>query len=81
MLCSTIGRTLALQERAPPSHRMNTEKAAWLANIRAEAEAPGAFLVILPSRTGSMALFADEILDKSDDELLAFIAERSAEQA
>jgi hypothetical protein len=56
---------------------MNTDKAAWLANIRAEAQAPGAFLVIVPAKVGSIAIFADEILGKSDAELLAFIAERS----
>lgn len=59
---------------------MNIDKAAWLANIRAEAEAPGAFLVIVPKQVGTIAIFADEILGKSDDELLAFIAARSEER-
>ncbi|WP_156116686.1 hypothetical protein [Massilia sp. 9096] len=58
---------------------MNTEKNAWLANIRAEAEAPGAVLVIARAQTGAIAIFPDEILGKSDDELLAFIAARSEE--
>lgn len=59
---------------------MNTEKNAWLANLRAEAQAPGAVLVIVPRPGGSIAIFPDEILDKSDEELVAFIAARSAEK-
>jgi hypothetical protein len=60
---------------------MNTDKAAWLANIRAEAEAPGAVLVIVPAKAGSIAIFPDEIAGKSDDELLAFIAGRTGGDA
>lgn len=76
-LCSTIVQAL-VSRQAPSLLHMNTDKAAWLANIRAEAEAPGAVLVIVPAKAGSIAIFPDEIIGKSDDELLAFLAARSA---
>jgi hypothetical protein len=47
---------------------------AWLANVRAEAVAPGAVLVIVRGPAGSVAIFPEDIVARSDDELLAFIA-------
>jgi hypothetical protein len=59
---------------------MSPETAAWLANVRAELAAPGALLVTVPTKTGSVAIFPEDIVARSDDELLAFIAGRLAEQ-
>jgi hypothetical protein len=59
---------------------MSPETAAWLANVRAKAAAPGALLVTVRGPAGSVAIFPDEIVGKSDDELLAFIDSRLAEQ-
>lgn len=49
------------------------EARALLANVRAEAEAPGALVVIVGGR---VAIFPEDIVGKSDDELLAYIAAR-----
>jgi hypothetical protein len=59
---------------------MSPDTAAWLANVRAEAEAPGALLVVVRGRSRSVAIFPEDIVGKSDDELLAYIAKRLAEQ-
>jgi hypothetical protein len=59
---------------------MSPEAASWLANVRAEAAAPGALFVIVRSKTASVAIPPEDIVGKSDDELLAFIAGRLAEQ-
>jgi hypothetical protein len=58
---------------------MSTETAAWLANVRAELAA-GALLVTVAGTSGSVAIFPEDIVGKSDNELLAFIARRLAEQ-
>lgn len=58
---------------------MSPDTAAWLANVRAEAAAPGALLVVVRDRSRSVAIFPDQVVGKSDDELLAFIASRLAE--
>jgi hypothetical protein len=58
---------------------MSPDAVAWLANVRAEAAAPGALLVVVRDRSRSVAIFHEDIVGKSDDELLAFIAERLAE--
>jgi hypothetical protein len=55
---------------------MNPETAAWLANVRAEAAAPGALIVTVDGR---VAIFPEDIVALSDDELLAFIDSRLAE--
>jgi hypothetical protein len=57
---------------------MKPEAVALLANVRAHAADPSVFLVIIPRKTrgGSVAIFAEDIVGKSDDELLAFIAAR-----
>lgn len=59
---------------------MSPASAAWLANVRAEAAAPGALFVILRGPTRRVAIHPEDIVGKSDDELLAFIAGRLAEQ-
>lgn len=61
---------------------MSLETAALLANVRAQAADPSVFLVIIPRKTrgGSVAIFPEDIVGKSDDELQAFIADRLAEQ-
>lgn len=58
---------------------MGRENAAWLARIRAEAESPDALLVVVPGKAGSMAIFAEDVVGRSDEELLAYIAARRAE--
>jgi hypothetical protein len=57
------------------------ETAAWLANIRAEAADPSTVLVIVSGKTGRVTIFPDEIVGKSDDELLAVIAARLADRS
>jgi hypothetical protein len=59
---------------------MSPETAAWLANVRAEAAAPGAVLVTVHGPAGSVAIFPDQVVGKSDNELLALIVARLAEQ-
>lgn len=51
---------------------MSPDISAWLAKLRAEAEEPGTIIVC----TGRLRLLPEEIVGKSDDELLAFISER-----
>lgn len=52
------------------------EARVWLANIRAEAEAPGALVVVVGGR---VAIFPEDIVARSDDELPAYIARRLKE--
>ena len=59
---------------------MRPATVAWLANLRAEAAAPGAILVIVRGPARSVTFSPYEIVGKSDDELLAFIAGRLTEQ-
>lgn len=51
---------------------MDPRVTAWLAKLRAEAEAPGTILVCV----GRLRLLPEDIVGKSDDELLAFVCER-----
>lgn len=59
---------------------MRPEIAAWLANVRAEAEAPGALMIPVTGsvrgRPARALIFPDEIVGKSDEELLALVRER-----
>ncbi|WP_288379828.1 hypothetical protein [uncultured Massilia sp.] len=48
---------------------MDARTTAWLAKLRAEAEVPGTILVC----AGRLRLRPDEIVGKSDDELLAHV--------
>jgi hypothetical protein len=59
---------------------MSPETAAWLANVRAEAAAPGALIVTIVGKSGSVAISPEDIVGKTDVELLAFIAGRLAEK-
>jgi hypothetical protein len=59
---------------------MSPATAAWLATVRAEAAAPGALFVIVRGPAGRVAIPPEHIVGKSDDELLALIAARLAEQ-
>jgi len=58
---------------------MSPETAAWLANVRAEL-ADGALLVTVSNDLGSVAIFPEDLVGKTDDELLAFIRRRLSEQ-
>ena len=55
---------------------MSPDAAAWLANVRAEAAAPGALFVVIRGPHGPVAIDPHDIVGKSDDELQAFIAGR-----
>ena len=59
---------------------MSTETAACLANVRAEAAAPGALLVAVPGIAGTLPIYPQDIVGKSDDELLAFVRKRLADR-
>lgn len=59
---------------------MSPETAAWLANLRAEAAAPGALLVAVHGERGPVAIYPNETVGKSDDELLACVSRRLAER-
>jgi hypothetical protein len=55
---------------------MRPATTAWLANVRANAAPPGTTFVIVRGPAGSVAVTPDEIVGKSDEELLAFIVGR-----
>jgi hypothetical protein len=59
---------------------MSPDTAAWLANVRAEAAAPGALLVVVRDRSRSVAIFPEDIVGKPDDELAEFIVARLDKQ-
>jgi hypothetical protein len=59
---------------------VSPDTAVLLANVRAEAAAPGALLVVVRDRSRSVAIFPEDVVGKPDDELQAFIARRLAEQ-
>ncbi|WP_198116921.1 hypothetical protein [Massilia rhizosphaerae] len=58
---------------------MGPDPAAWLANVRTEAAAPGTLLIVVRDRSRAVAIFPDQVVGKSDEELLAFIAARLEE--
>jgi hypothetical protein len=58
---------------------MRPETVAWLANVRAEAEVPGTIVVVIGPPGRKVAIFPEDIVGKSDDELLAFIGRRLTE--
>jgi hypothetical protein len=47
--------------------------------VRADAAPPGTVYVVISGPAGTVAVFPKDILDKSDDELLAYIAGRLSE--
>lgn len=49
---------------------MDARTTAWLAKLRAEAEVPGTIIVC----TGRLRIPPDDIVGKSDDELLAYVS-------
>jgi len=55
---------------------MSPATTAWLANVRAEAVAPGAFMIVIQSTKDRVVIFPDEVVGKSDEELLAFVRGR-----
>jgi hypothetical protein len=60
---------------------MSRQSDVWLAKLRDQAREPGVLLVIVRRPIGgSIAIFPDEILSKSDDELRAFLHARLAER-
>jgi hypothetical protein len=61
---------------APPKPALLPATTAWLANIRAEAAGPRALVVVVKGPRGPVAIFPEDVVGKSDDELLAFIASR-----
>jgi hypothetical protein len=61
---------------APPTPALLPATTAWLADIRGEAAAPRALVIVVKGPRGSVAIFPEDIVGKSDDELLAFIASR-----
>jgi hypothetical protein len=58
---------------------MRPATVAWLAKVRADAAPPGTVYVVISGPAGTVAVFPKDILDKSDDELLAYIAGRLSE--
>lgn len=59
---------------------MSPAAAAWLAKLRADAAPPGTVFVIVSGPAGSVAIPAEDIVGKSDNELMAFMVRRLAEQ-
>jgi hypothetical protein len=59
---------------------MRIDIAAQLANVRAAAALPGARFVTVRGPAGAVTLSTKDIVGKPDNELLAVIAERLAEQ-
>jgi hypothetical protein len=59
---------------------MRPDVLAWLATVRAEAEVPGTIAVVLGPPERQVAIPQQDIVGKSDEELLAFIARRLAEK-
>jgi hypothetical protein len=55
---------------------MSPNNAAQLANVRAAAALPGARFITVHGPAGSVTIHPNDIVGKSDDELLAFIADR-----
>jgi len=58
---------------------MRPETASWLAKLRADAAPPGTAFVIVRGPAGAVAIPPDEIVGKSDEELLVFIGQRLTE--
>ena len=50
----------------------------WLANLRIQATEPGTLFVAIKSRAGRLVMYPEDILDKSDEQLLSQIRRRLA---
>lgn len=72
-------RRKAQRRSTLPQSSISPENSARIAKIRAEAAEPGTLVVVVPGNAGSVAISPDEIVARSDDELLAFIAVRLGE--
>lgn len=61
---------------------MSPATTAWLANVRAEAAAPDCLTVIVTGTVRGqprrVAIFPDDVVGKTDDELFAFVRARLA---
>ena len=55
---------------------MRPESAAMIANLRTELAAPGALYVAIRSSDRMVAIFPDDLVGKTDRQLLAFVRER-----
>ena len=55
---------------------MKSETTEWLANLRMQATEPGTLFVAIRGRAGRLLVYPEEILCKSDEELLRFIREQ-----
>lgn len=55
---------------------MKSETTEWLANLRMQATEPGTLFVTIRGRAGRLLVYPDEILCKSDEELLQFIRKK-----
>lgn len=60
---------------------MRKETIEWLATLRARAEEPGIIFVAVRARSRSIFIYPEEILDRTDEQLLAFIRHRLANAA
>lgn len=55
--------------------------AALLASLREWAVVPGASIFPVCTKTKKIAIFPEDVISRTDDELLAFVCERLNEQA
>lgn len=59
---------------------MSPATTAWLASVRAEVAAPGSLMAIVTGTVRGqprrVAIFPDDVVGKTDDELFAFVRER-----
>jgi hypothetical protein len=55
--------------------------AAFLAALREWASDPGALIYTVRGKSGSIAIFPEDVTGRTDDELLAFVRERLNEEA
>jgi len=49
---------------------------AWLAKLRAQAAEPGIIYVAVRGPRGTIPVFPEDVTNKSDEQLLAFLCER-----
>lgn len=52
---------------------MRPETTEWLANLRIQATEPGTLFVAIRGRAGRLVVYPEDILRKSDEQLLEFI--------
>jgi len=59
---------------------MSPAATAWLAKLRADAAPQGTVFVVVRGPAGAVAIPPQDIVGKSDDELMAFMVRRLAEK-